>query len=100
MVVDPARRERAALLRSYEGSTLSRANFCVLKGLPEVQLEAQLTLARQEAAEFAAQHRVERAAAPQSPAPSVAPQQRSDERRPRDAHALRPARRTNEPQAR
>lgn len=43
-----ARRDRAALLRAYEGSTLTRANFCVLKRITEVDLEAQLVLARQE----------------------------------------------------
>jgi ProP effector len=43
-----ARRARATLLRAYESSTLSRANFCVLKGLNEAALEAQLVLARAE----------------------------------------------------
>jgi hypothetical protein len=43
-----ARRERAALLRLYEGSTLTRANFCALKGLTEAALETQLAQARQE----------------------------------------------------
>jgi sRNA-binding protein len=42
------RRERAALLRAYETSTLTRANFCALKGWAEESLEAELTLARQE----------------------------------------------------
>jgi sRNA-binding protein len=43
-----ARRERAALLRAFEGSTLTRANFCALKGIAEADLEARLVLARQE----------------------------------------------------
>jgi hypothetical protein len=43
-----ARRERAALLRAYETSTLTRANFCVLKRIPEAELEARLVQARQE----------------------------------------------------
>jgi hypothetical protein len=43
-----ARRERAALLRAYESSTLTRANFCVLKRIPEAELEARLVQARQE----------------------------------------------------
>jgi hypothetical protein len=45
------RRERALLLRAYEASTLTRANFCVLKRIAEADLEAQLVLARKEAAE-------------------------------------------------
>jgi len=43
-----ARRDRAALLRSYEASTLTRANFCVLKRVPEADLEVRLVQARQE----------------------------------------------------
>jgi len=46
-----ARRERAALLRAYEGSTLTRANFCVLKRISEADLQAQLALAGQERAQ-------------------------------------------------
>jgi sRNA-binding protein len=45
---DAARRERALLLRAYDSSTLTRANFCVLKRITEAELESQLTLARQE----------------------------------------------------
>ncbi len=48
------RRERASLLRAFESSTLTRANFCALKGIAETELDAQLALARQEAAERAA----------------------------------------------
>ena len=44
----PARRERALLLRTYEASSLTKANFCVLKRITEVELDAQLALARQE----------------------------------------------------
>ena len=43
-----ARRDRSALLRAYESSTLTRANFCVLKRIPEVELETRLVQARQE----------------------------------------------------
>lgn len=43
-----ARRQRALLLRSFEHSPLSKANFGALKGLSEDALEALLTLARQE----------------------------------------------------
>jgi ProP effector len=45
---DPARRERALLLRTYETSPLTKANFCALKRITEAELDAQLALARQE----------------------------------------------------
>ena len=41
------RREASALLRAFESTTLTRTNFCALKGLTEAQLEALLTQARQ-----------------------------------------------------
>jgi hypothetical protein len=47
-VADAARRERSALLRSFESSTLTKANFLVLKRMTEADLDAQLALARQE----------------------------------------------------
>lgn len=43
---DLARRERLALLRSYESNTLSKANFLVLKRISEADLDAQLALAK------------------------------------------------------
>ena len=43
-----ARRERASLLRAWDGSTLTRANFCVLKRINEGELDAQLAQARKE----------------------------------------------------
>jgi ProP effector len=43
-----ARRQRALLLRSFEQSPLSKANFGALKGLSEGALDELLTLARQE----------------------------------------------------
>ena len=43
-----ARRGRAALLRAFETTTLTRSNFCALKGLKDDVLEAQLVLAREE----------------------------------------------------
>lgn len=49
--LDPARRERALLLRAFEGSTLTKANFCALKRLTVADLDAQLDLARAERAE-------------------------------------------------
>lgn len=43
-----ARRARATLLRDFERSPLSLANFCALKGLSPAQLEPMLAQARQE----------------------------------------------------
>ena len=43
-----ARRQRALLLRSFEQSPLSKANFGALKGLSEEALDALLAQARQE----------------------------------------------------
>ena len=42
------RRQRAALLRAFEGSSLSPANFCALKGIAVDELPALLELARRE----------------------------------------------------
>lgn len=44
----PERRQRATLLRDFERTTLTAANFCALKGLSLASLEEQLTLARKE----------------------------------------------------
>jgi sRNA-binding protein len=49
--LEQQRRDRAALLRAFEATTLSRANFCALKGVPPDALDALLELARREAAE-------------------------------------------------
>ena len=46
---DAARRERAQLLRAFESSTLSRANFCALKRIDPSTLETLLAQARSEA---------------------------------------------------
>jgi sRNA-binding protein len=72
---EQAQRERASLLRDFERTTLTAANFCALKGLTEEALQAQLTLARTEATQAPAQperrghHR-----------PGGAPEQRRDGR--------------------
>jgi ProP effector len=50
------RRERAALLRAFESTPLSEANFCALKGIAPAELHRLLALARSEAAERAAEH--------------------------------------------
>ena len=56
---DQARRDRAALLRAFEASTITKANFCALKGLSEVDLDAQLQLGRTEAQQRALEPRPE-----------------------------------------
>jgi hypothetical protein len=43
---------RAGLLRDYERTTLTLANFCVLKGTTEEELPGLLEIARKEAAEM------------------------------------------------
>jgi ProP effector len=48
---DEQRRNRAQLLRDFDKTTLTRANFCALKGLPEAELDGLLEIARKEAAE-------------------------------------------------
>lgn len=114
---DKARRERAAegqglneravLLRAYETTTLTRANFCALKGLSEADLEAALVQARQERERFAQapQSRERFAQAPRQNPPHERiaereprrPTQRPDagptERDPRAAHRKQPDRR-------
>ena len=54
-----ARRNRAVLLRAFETATLTKANFCALKGITEAELDAQVTLAKHE--------REQRALEPQRP---------------------------------
>ena len=53
--VDEARRNRAALLRDFEQTTLTPANFCALKGIAPQALDALLATARREAQERAQQ---------------------------------------------
>lgn len=43
------RRNRAGLLRDFERTTLTRANFCALKGVADEELDHLLALARDEA---------------------------------------------------
>ncbi|MBH9553945.1 ProQ/FINO family protein [Inhella gelatinilytica] len=49
--MEQARQWRADLLRDWGRSTLSRTNFCALKGVAEAALDALLEQARQEAAQ-------------------------------------------------
>jgi len=72
---ETARRDRAALLRAYESSTLTRANFCVLKGIAEADLDGQLHQAWLEREQRAQEMR---------PPPGRGPQL-GDERRPVEA---------------
>ena len=69
---EAARRERAALMRAYESSTLTRANFCALKGIAEADLDGQLHQAWLEREQRAQEMR---------PPPERGPQTR-DEKRP------------------
>ena len=48
---DGLRRHRAAVARDFEATTLTRANFCALKGIPVEALDELLEQARREAAE-------------------------------------------------
>lgn len=52
---DQARQQRAQLLRDFERTTLTPANFSALKGLAPQALEETLKLAREEAKAWAAQ---------------------------------------------
>ncbi|WP_249937217.1 ProQ/FINO family protein [Roseateles sp. DAIF2] len=54
------RRNRAGLLRDFQGTTLTRANFCALKGVAEEELDGLLEIAKQEAEE----DRIRRASQP------------------------------------
>lgn len=46
---DEQRRQRASLLRDFERTTLTKANFCALKGITPEELDRLLALAREEA---------------------------------------------------
>ena len=52
------RRNRAGLLRDFQTTTLTRANFCVLKGVADEELDGLLEIARGEAEERARQQPV------------------------------------------
>ena len=58
------RRARAVLLRAFEGSTLTKANFCALKGIAPDQLDDVLERARREASEAPARREAPRRGAP------------------------------------
>lgn len=69
-IEEQQRHNRAGLLFDYERTTLTRANFCALKQVPEAELDGLLEIARAEAAQFQQQHR-----------------QQQPQRRPQDARA-------------
>ena len=52
-MADDLRRNRAGLLRDFETTTLTRANFCALKGVVVEELDGLLEIARGEAQERA-----------------------------------------------
>jgi sRNA-binding protein len=88
-----ARRERAALLRAFETSTLTRANFCALKRITEADLEAQLVLARKEREERPPMPpRIAPPSADFRPRPAPRSEQRDDRRGPRPPGKGRPPR--------
>ena len=64
------RRNRATLLRDHQATTLTKANFCALKGIAIDELDGLLEIARAEAAERARQ------APPLRPAPRRRPARR------------------------
>jgi hypothetical protein len=78
------RRNRAGLLHDFQITTLTRANFCALKGVAEEELDGLLEIARKEAEE----DRIRRASQPQG-------ERRNDRRGdgPRRDGAQRPPRR-------
>ncbi len=81
-----ARRDRAGLLRAFESTTLTLANFCALKSIAPADLEATLALARQDR-EQAVRQPSDAPARPEREPRSAGrgDDRRDDERRPRAA---------------
>ncbi|MEJ6005000.1 ProQ/FinO family protein [Paucibacter sp. AS339] len=79
-------RNRAGLLHDFERTTLTLPNFCALKGVTPEELPGLLDLARQEAAERAAQR--PQFQAPREPRPGQAP--RGERGRPDERRGRRP----------
>jgi len=83
------RRNRAALLRDFETTKLTTANFCALKGLPVEALDGLLALAREDAKEDALRPRRPEGVRGDGPRPG-----RGDGRNgPREGQGKRPPRR-------
>ena len=76
-LAEQQRRNRAHLLRDFEQTTLTRANFCTLKGVDEAKLDLLLDVARKERAEWQASR------PPMPPAHDAAARPRRDSRPPR-----------------
>ncbi len=74
------RRNRAGLLRDFETTTLTRANFCALKGVAVDELDGLLEIARGEAVERAQQR------------PAAFDRGHEQRREPRRPQGLRPPR--------
>jgi hypothetical protein len=94
---DEQRHNRATLLRDFERTTLTPANFCTLKGLPLEELEPLLARARQEAAEAPPAFERDRRGPPHDRSGRPGPQERHDRgdrpggpRPPREARGDRP----------
>ena len=82
---EEGRRLRASLLRDFEQTTLTRDNFCALKGIAPQALDALLATARQEAQARPAPPQPR----PGHPAPPGRPVRPADARKPRDARPPR-----------
>ena len=81
------RRNRAGLLHDFQTTTLTKANFCALKGVPVDELDGLLEIARGEAEERARQ------APPPRHAPAFdRPRRPEGDRPPRPAEGDRPRR--------
>ena len=76
------RRNRAGLLRDYETTTLTRPNFCALKGVAVEELDGLLAIARTEAEERA-RHQPPAFERPRRPGPPNGPQRPRHPRPPR-----------------
>jgi hypothetical protein len=94
---DEQRHNRATLLRDFERTTLTPANFCTLKGLPLEELEPLLARARQEAAEAPPAFERDRRGPPHDRSGRPGPHERQDRgdrpggpRPPREARGDRP----------
>lgn len=86
-----ARRERANLLRAFETTTLTRANFLALKGIAEAEFEALLATARTEREQRPPEPRHDQRADHRRPPPP------RDHRGPREAREPRDGRREQRP---
>lgn len=80
------RRNRAGLLHDFQTTTLTKANFCALKGVPVDELDGLLEIARGEAEERARQ------APPPRHAPGLDRPRRPEGDRPRPGDGDRPRR--------